>query len=91
MKSADPSLSDIARLSRLSASYQNQLEEEEELHRIRHGIIPTGDLYDELHTICSGAGNIEVERSEATSSVSPMPGQTVAHDHGSGVASGLAG
>jgi hypothetical protein len=91
LRSADPSLSDIARLSRLMASHQNQLEEEEELHRIRRGIIPTDGLYDELHTICSGAGNIGAERSEETSSVSQTPGHTVAPDRGAGIASVLAG
>jgi hypothetical protein len=73
------------------ASHQQQLEEEEELHRIRHGIIPTGDLYDELQTICSGARNVGFERSEETCSVSSTLGQTIARDHLTGIASGLAG
>jgi hypothetical protein len=88
LRSADPSLSDIARLSRLWASHQHQLEEEGELQRIRDGIVPTDGLYEELHTIYSGARNIGVERSEATTS--RTTDQTEAHDHGSDVTSGLA-
>jgi hypothetical protein len=91
LRNASPSLRDLACLSRLSTSYENQLEEQEALHRIRHGIMPTGDLYDELHTIYSRATTIGVDRSEATASESPTPGETEAPDRRSAAASGLAG
>jgi hypothetical protein len=90
MRSAGLGLSDIALLHRQKAASLDQLEEQEEVHRIGRGIIPVLDPRDGLHSGNGTAMKVEVDSGKAAAGDPPTPVQTEVYDHRFGGASGPA-